>query len=243
MPGKSRNSKAERLFQWGCGLLAVALMAYPTVSNWCAQRMQSQVVVAYQQAAEAQSQDETQQALALARAYNRELAAQRTTMVGDGIFVAPAPSQEVLEGLSPAGDGILATLEIPSLDVWLPVYYGTDEANLRRGAGVMEGTSLPVGGAGTHCVLAGHTGLACAKLFSDLDQMEEGQRFFLHVLGETLEYEVDQICVVSPTDTSQLEVDLEQDYVTLLTCTPHGANTHRLLVRGVRVAENREASL
>ena len=129
---------------------------------------------------------------------------------------------------------MLATLEIPAIDVILPVYYGTQSTTLTAGVGVVEGSSLPVGGTGSHAVLAGHSGLASSRLLSDLDQLTQGDVFFLRVLDETLAYEVDQISVVLPDDVSQIGIDPQGDYVTLLPCTPYGVNSHRLLVRGTR---------
>ena len=140
---------------------------------------------------------------------------------------------------------MIATLEVPALNLELPVYYGTDSDTLEHGVGVLEISSLPVGGAGTHTVLCGHSGLSSAKLFSDLEQLEVGDQFYIEVLGERLAYEVDQISTVLPEDLSQLSIDPQADYCTLLTCTPYGVNTHRLLVRGVRtelLAETDEAA-
>ena len=126
-------------------------------------------------------------------------------------------------------------IEIPSLDCTLPVYHGTDEAVLQVAVGHIEISSLPVGGKGTHCVLSGHRGLPSAKLFTNIDQLTKGDRFNLHVLDETLTYEVDQILTVLPENVGALEIDPDEDYCTLVTCTPYGINTHRLLVRGHRV--------
>ena len=132
-------------------------------------------------------------------------------------------------------DGTMGYIEIPKIDVKLSIFHGTDESVLQTSIGHLEGTSLPVGGIGTHSVLSGHRGLPSARLFSDLDQLREGDIFTIHVLNETLTYEVDQIRVVLPTDLSTLTIDPKQDYLTLVTCTPYGINTHRLLVRGHRI--------
>ena len=137
--------------------------------------------------------------------------------------------------LDVTGTGVIATLDIPTLSLTLPVYYGTEAETLEKGVGVLEISSLPVGGKGTHTVLCGHSGLSTAKLFSDLELLKEGDRFSINVMGDTLTYMVDQITTVLPEDLSQLEIDPEQDYCTLLTCTPFGINTHRLLVRGTRI--------
>ncbi len=132
-------------------------------------------------------------------------------------------------------DGIMGYIEIPKIDVKLSIFHGTDEKVLQTSIGHLEGTSLPVGGLGTHSVLSGHRGLPSARLFSDLDKLREGDIFTLHILNETLTYQVDQIRVVEPTDLSTLVVNPEQDLVTLVTCTPYGINSHRLLVRGHRI--------
>ena len=133
--------------------------------------------------------------------------------------------------LDPAGDGVMGVIEIPKIGVRLPIYHGTEDFGLERGVGHMVGTSLPVGGEGTHCGLAGHRGLPSARLFTDLDQIESGDLFYINVLGELLAYQVDRISVVLPHELEYLEVVDGEDYVTLITCTPYGVNTHRLLVR------------
>lgn len=134
-------------------------------------------------------------------------------------------------------------IEIPKIRVSIPVYHGTDDAVLSAGVGHIEGTSLPVGGTGTHCALSGHRGLPSSKLFTDLDQLEIGDTFKITVLNETLTYKVDQIKIVLPDDTSDLGIDPDQDYVTLLTCTPYTINTHRLLVRGVRTEDENTSTV
>ncbi len=152
------------------------------------------------------------------------------------------PSEEDLARYSAVldvtGTGIMAYLEIPKISVKLPVYHGVDEAVLQIAAGHMPGSSLPVGGPGTHAVISGHRGLPSAKLLTALDEMEEGDIFYIHVLNRTLTYRVDQCAVVLPDDTDDLGISAEGDYCTLVTCTPYGVNTHRLLVRGCRVPED-----
>jgi sortase A len=137
--------------------------------------------------------------------------------------------------LDVSGTGIMAYIEIPRINVVLPVYHGTNEDVLQTAVGHLEGTSLPVGGAGTHCVLSGHRGLPSARLFTDLDKLTSGDTFVLNVLDEVLTYEVDQIRIVLPSDLSELVIEDGKDYCTLVTCTPYGINTHRLLVRGKRI--------
>lgn len=141
--------------------------------------------------------------------------------------------------LTISGTDVMAYIEIPEIDIYLPIYHGTDEAVLQVAAGHLEGSSLPVGGESTHCVISGHSGLTSAKLFTDLNELEVGDTFMIHTLDETLTYEVDQILTVLPTETEALQIEEGKDLCTLLTCTPYGINTHRLLVRGHRV-ENAE---
>ena len=228
-----KRSKAPLLLGLGC-VLAVGMMLYPMASNWLSGQTRSQVITEYETAVEALDNQATQQALELAQAYNRDLLEQSCSIAGFSVSGAPTPGNDILTALDPTGGGMLATLEIPAIDVILPVYYGTQSTTLTAGVGVVEGSSLPVGGEGSHAVLAGHSGLASSRLLSDLDQLTRGDMFFLRVLDETLAYEVDQISVVPPDDVSQIGIDPQGDYVTLLTCTPYGVNSHRLLVRGIR---------
>ena len=143
--------------------------------------------------------------------------------------------------LNVSGYGIIGYIEIPSINCSLPIYHGTDEAILQIAVGHIEGTSLPVGGSGTHCVLSGHRGLPSARLFTDLDKMVIGDTFLMRVLDETLTYEVDQIRIVLPYEMDDLEIEEGKDYCTLVTCTPYGINSHRLLVRGHRIENQEEA--
>lgn len=141
--------------------------------------------------------------------------------------------------LNISSNGIMGTIVIPKINVEIPIYHGTGEKELQTGVGHMEGTSLPVGGTSSHCVLSAHRGLPSAKLFTDLDKMKEGDMFFIHVLDKTLAYKVDAIFTVKPDETQNLSLVKGKDYVTLLTCTPYGVNTHRLLVRGIRTPYNK----
>ncbi|WP_087389582.1 class C sortase [Pseudoflavonifractor sp. An187] len=236
-----KRSKAPLLLGLGC-VLAMGMMLYPMASNWLSGQTRSQVITEYEAAAEALDNQDTQVALELARDYNRELLEQSCSVAGFSVSGAPTPDETILTALDPTGGGMLATLEIPAINVILPVYYGTQSTTLTAGVGVVEGSSLPVGGEGSHAVLAGHSGLASSRLLSDLDQLTQGDVFFLRVLDETLAYEVDQISVVLPDDVSQIGIDPNGDYVTLLTCTPYGINSHRLLVRGARTEWTAEDS-
>ena len=219
------------------GLLGLGLILYPLLSNSLYDARQDGVLEVYQAQAEtAQTEAERIALLETARQYNRQLETGILSLQDP--FLTPTVVDE--DGsrrslLDVTGTGVIATLDIPALSLTLPVYYGTEAETLEKGIGVLEISSLPVGGKGTHTVLCGHSGLSTAKLFSDLELLKEGDRFSIRVMGDTLTYTVDQITTVLPEDLSQLEIDPEQDYCTLLTCTPFGINTHRLLVRGTRM--------
>ena len=170
-----------------------------------------------------------------AQQYNDEL---MPMILPDSFAIAEAQEgedEEYMAALNLAGDGIMGTVDIPKIGITLPIYHTTDEEVLEKGAGHLEGSSLPVGGESTHAVISAHRGLPSASLFTDLDLLEIGDHFLLHVLDETLCYEVDQILTVEPDETEALQVEEGKDLVTLLTCTPYGVNSHRLLVRGHRV--------
>ena len=180
-----KRSKAPLLLGLGC-VLAVGMMLYPMASNWLSGQTRSQVITEYETAVEVLDNQATQQALKLARAYNRDLLEQSCSIAGFSVSGAPTPDNNILTALDPTGGGMLATLEIPAIDVILPVYYGTQSTTLTAGVGVVEGSSLPVGGTGSHAVLAGHSGLASSQLLSDLDQLTQGDVFFLRVLDAGL---------------------------------------------------------
>lgn len=220
-------------------LLSVALMLYPLLSNYLYDQRQDGVVERYQSTVQTASagNDEMAQALNIARDYNRRLAAGHVRMED------PYASEEeiryagtVAELMDRTGTGVIGVVEIPRLGLSLPIYYGTGESQLEQGIGILEYTSLPVGGTGTHSVLCGHSGLSSAELFSDLPMLERGDLFCLYVLGEKLAYEVDQIQTVLPEETEDITVVPGEDLCTLVTCVPFGVNTHRLLVRGHRTS-------
>ncbi len=210
-------------------LLGVGLVTYPMISSYYTARHQSQVSVQFQAALEAMPQAEIHADRAAAERYNRELA-EGTLLrytTEDGISYA-----EILDA---TGTGMMGYVEIPSIDVMLPIYHGTGEDSLSQGAGHMPNSSFPIGGEGTHAVISAHSAMATARMFTDLDQLKAGDRFSIHVLDEVLDYEVDRIVTVLPSEIEYLKIEPEGDYVTLLTCVPYGVNTHRLLVRGHRV--------
>lgn len=240
--GGTRRSHARRRIGLSSIALAVVflvglgLLLYPTVSNWWNSRRQSQAIVEYTEQTSAMDEAHVAELLEAARQYNAGLAAD------EGRFTpTPADTTEYENLLDVSDTGIMGYLEIPKLDVSTPIYHGTDASVLQSGAGHLEGSSLPVDGKGTHTVLSGHRGLPSSKLFTDLDDLEQGDVFMIHVLDRTLTYQVDQIVTVDPYDMDDLAIDPDQDYCTLVTCTPYGINTQRLLVRGHRIL-NRTAA-
>lgn len=226
--------KKSTLFLIAVFLTGISLLLYPAVSEYWNSFHQSRAIAAYTRQVSSMNGQSTRQLLEEARAYNRQLWEQEDPL---------RPEQEAhqrYEGLlNVSGNGIMGYIEIPAIQVFLPVYHGVGETVLQVGAGHIEGTSLPVGGPGTHCALSGHRGLPSARLFTDLDQLEIGDIFTLNVLDQVLTYQVDQIQIVEPEDVSGLALEEGQDLCTLVTCTPYGVNTHRLLVRGRRI-ENQD---
>ena len=227
-------------------LAGISLLAYPVVSNLLYEKEQEELMEHYDSiAGEKMTADEQAEELQECRDYNRGLL-QGGVLLTDPFDMSQLdPSALPYAGLLNVDEeGGMAYLRIPAIDVELMIYHGTEEEVLQKGVGHLQGSSLPVGGAGTHCVLSAHTGLNDKKLFTDLDQLENGDLFYIHVLGEILAYQVDQIRVVLPEETEDLKINTRENYVTLVTCTPYGINTHRLLVRGTRVPyeEEREQS-
>lgn len=209
--------------------LAGALLIYPWISIIASTKYHSDVETVYTNAIEDADDAELAEQRRAAEEYNALLRGEAAVSAGG----ASAPPM-LYAGQLTVG-GAMCTIDIPKIGVYLPVRHGTGAETLERAVGHVVGTSLPVGGAGTHAVLSAHSGMASAKLFSDIDQLVKGDVFYIHVLGEVLAYEVDQIATVLPGDTSLLQIEDGQDLVTLVTCTPFGVNTHRLLVRGHRV--------
>lgn len=211
-------------------LVGLALLAYPKFSNWWNSFHSSRAIMSYTDTVSNLKREEYDRILNEAKAYN-----QRWAEHGISYTLSPAQINEYKSLLDPTGNGIMGTVDIPCIDVHLPIYHGIDEAVLQVAIGHIEWTALPVGGAGTHCVISGHRGLPSARLFTDIDKLVEGDLFTFNILGETLTYEVDQINIVLPEDIHFLMPEPGKDLVTLVTCTPYGVNTHRLLVRGHRV--------
>ena len=221
--------------------VGVCVLLYPTVSNYLAELRQLRVIEEYEEVVESGEVDYSEE-WALAEEYNDSLTGdvvQDPFVAGSG-YTIPDNYDEVL---NISGDGVMGYLSIPEIDVYLPIYHGTSDEVLEKGVGHVDYSSLPIGGERSHCILSAHRGLPNAKLFTDLDQLEIGDRFYITVLDETLAYEVDQISVVDPDDFSELQFEKDQDYVTLITCTPYGVNTQRLLVRGHRVEYTEDEEL
>lgn len=218
-------------------LLGAGAAAYPLIASINNEHTQSLVQTEYEEKLQQLDTSEIDAALAAAREYNKTISTVQIENIDK--IKADLPPYEDLLNL--ANNGIMGYIEIPTINIDLPIYHGTTGAAMEKGAGHMEGTSLPVGGIGTHAVISAHSGMASAKLFTDLDKLELGDMFFITVCNRKLAYEVDNIAVVEPTDIDLIRIDTQQDYVTLLTCTPYGVNTHRLLVRGHRVEIAEEA--
>lgn len=211
-----------------CGTVALGLLLYPLVGELLSEKYHSDVETTYTEAIADTDDAELTAQREAAEQYNAMLSG--ATITEGGASASPlAYAQQLTVG------GVMAYVDIPKINVYLPVQHGTDADTLERAVGHVVGTSLPVGGSSTHAVLSAHSGMASSKLFSDIDQLAEGDTFYIHVLGEVLAYKVDAIHTVLPTDTSLLQIEDNKDLVTLVTCTPFGVNTHRLLVRGHRV--------
>jgi len=226
----------QRTKLWLClasAAVAIGIILYPLVSNFLGEKNRSLVETRYTEAVEKLDDTELRSAREAAVNYNETLQNITGTAYSKDALRQAAESYDDL--LNVQGDGIMGYVEIPKISVDLPIYHGTEETALDRGVGHLLGSSLPVGGLGTHCVLTGHSGLSGQKMFSDLDQLEVGDVFYLKTLDETLAYMVLDINKVLPEDTSKLTIDPARDSVTLVTCTPYGINTHRLLVRGERI--------
>lgn len=216
--------------------LGLSLLLYPSVSDYWNSFHQTRAIANYAEQVANLGNDAYDQLWEEAKAYNQSLLGR-----DNAYLLSEAQKAEYERLLDVSGLGIMGYIEIPSIDCSLPIYHGTEESVLQIAVGHLEWTSLPVGGMSTHCVLSGHRGLPSAKLFTNLDKLIVGDTFLLRVLDEVLTYEVDQILIVEPQETGGLQIVEGQDYCTLVTCTPYGINTHRLLVRGHRIENAAEA--
>ena len=211
-----------------CGAVAFGLLLYPLMGEFLNEKYHSDIETAYTAAIEDTNTAELEQQRQAAERYNAMLSG--VAITEGGASAPPLPyAQQLTVG------GVMAYVDIPKIGAYLPVQHGTEADTLEKSVGHVVGTSLPVGGSSTHAVLSAHSGMASSKLFSDIDQLAADDMFYIHVLDEVLAYKVDAIHTVLPTDTSLLQIEDGKDYVTLVTCTPFGINTHRLLVRGHRV--------
>lgn len=210
-------------------VVGLSLMLYPVVSDYWNSFRQSRAIASYVESVNQLDTDQYDTLLAEARAYNQSLVGKAAR------YTFSEEEEEAYLSLLGSTGGAVGYIEIPAIKLSLPIYLGTSESVLQAGVGTMEGSSLPIGGESTHAVLTGHRGLPSATLFTNLDQLVLGDTFHVHVLNETCSYEVDQILIVEPEDLAALEIVEGEDYCTLVTCTPYGINTHRLLVRGHRV--------
>lgn len=225
-----------------CLLLAVGLILYPILGNALAEKNKSLVMTEYSRVVEEMTDTCVAEMLAAAEAYNAALSPISVSADGAYSLTGLTSAQKQYDEILAVNEsGIMGQLEIPELDIRLPIYHGTDGSTLEKGVGHLLGSSFPVGGKGTHAVLTGHSGLSREKMLTDLEKMEVGDRFFLHVLDRTLAYEVRDIFTVLPDNTSHLSIQQDEDMCTLITCTPYGVNTHRLLVQGYRVPYESEA--
>ena len=219
-------------------LLGLSLLLYPAVSDYWNSKHQTRAIAVYSEEVSGLDKEQYQALWAGAAAYNASLRER------DNAYLLTEEQKAAYEQLlNVSGLGIMGYIEIPSIDCSLPIYHGTEESVLQIAIGHLEWSSLPVGGESTHCVLSGHRGLPSAKLFTNLDKLQEGNVFMLRVLDEVLTYEVDQILIVEPQEIAALQITEGEDYCTLVTCTPYGINSHRLLVRGHRIENAPEARL
>lgn len=222
------------------GLIGVILLGYPFVTKWLSDRDQTYVVQNYDDTLAGMTQQQMNEEWERAQVYNSALSTKTHVLYDPFASGQDAMDTEYLSVLNIAGDGMMCHIKIPKISVDLPVFHGVSAETLEKGVGHLEGSALPVGGEGTHAVLTGHTGLNSYKMFTDLTELTTGDEFYLYTLDRILAYRVDSILIVEPTDVGSLIAVPGRDYVTLVTCTPYGVNSHRLLVRGERVGYSPE---
>lgn len=219
-------------------LIGLSLMLYPSLADWWNSFHSSRAIASYVEQVANIDDAQYEELWNAAWDYNQSL------LHRPNDFLLSDEQQEIYKSLLDfGGNGIMGYIEIPMIDVMLPIYHGTKESVLQIAVGHLDWTSLPVGGAGSHCVVSGHRGLPSARLFTDLDKLKVGDVFMLHVLNEILTYEIDQILIVEPQDTDPLLIEPGKDLCTMITCTPYGINSHRMLVRGHRIESQEEAKV
>ena len=219
-------------------IAGLSIMLYPVVSNVMKEREFDQVIVNYQKQVNTDIKQDSKKLLKEAENYNKGLTSATITDIFTSSEVES--SSDYLEILDIDQNGTMGYISIPKIDVKIPIYHGTSAKVLQKGVGHVEGSSFPVGGETTHSILAAHRGLPSARLFTDLDQMKKGDKFYIYIMDQVLAYQVDQILVIDPSNTEPLQIQNGKDYITLVTCTPYAVNTHRLLVRGARIIEEEE---
>ena len=231
---KKKNNRTLIVLMILIFLAGLSLLLYPAVSNFVNSRSQARAIATYLEEVDDLDAETCARMISLAKQHNESL------LERDNDFsLNPQQQQQYDSLLNLTGSGIMGYVEIPCIDCTIPVYHSTEEDVLQHAAGHVDWSSLPVGGPDTHCVISGHRGLPSAELLTHIDRLRVGDRFYINVLGERLEYQVDQIKVVLPADASDLTIVPDGDYVTMVTCTPYGINSHRLLVRGVRIIDGR----
>jgi len=218
-------------------LIGIVLILYPFILNYITEKDQAKVITDYQSEVEVLTQSQKNEKIKNAEKYNNELS--KDIQIDVSLDKTEEEKTDYLNMLDIGNT--MGYISIPKIKVELPIYHGTSDNILKNGVGHLEGTSLPIGGKNTHCVLAGHTGLASGKIFDNIDKLEFGDIFYIKVLDKTLEYKVVNIVKVDPNDTEAIKLDPEKDYITLVTCTPRLINTHRLLVRGERVQDEKSS--
>ena len=215
--------------------IGVSLLLYPSVSDYINSLHQTQAIAQYEKDVAKLSDEEFNRLWDEAKEFNRMLAKKENQWI-----ISDDEKEEYERVLNANGSGAMGYIEIPKINCYLPIYHGTDDGVLQTSIGHLEGSSLPIGGEDTHCILSGHRGLPSAKLFSELDKLNTGDTFFLHTLEQVLTYEVDQILIVLPSEVEALKIESGKDQCTLVTCTPYGINSHRMLVRGHRIENETE---
>ncbi len=234
---KKKRKKSATFFLTVLFLAGLSLLLYPSIANYWNSLHQTREITDYVEAVSAIDEELYDELYEKACAYNSKLPDRPNPYV-----ITDSEKEEYQSLLNVTGTGVMGYIDIPTIEVTLPIYHGTADSVLQIGVGHLEWTSLPSGGLSTHCVLSGHRGLPSAKLFTNLDRLVEKDVFILRILDEILTYEIDQILIVEPGDTKDLEIVEGKDYCTLVTCTPYGINTHRLLVRGHRIANEESAA-
>ncbi|MFV0361678.1 MAG: class C sortase [Suipraeoptans sp.] len=228
--------RLSSVFLYMLMLVGLIMLNYPSIANLVNRFNEGEILSGLEQSLDEKTEEELRNMKEDAIEYNERLYKETGNVIIDAFTnSSEVESTEYTSLLDITSDGAMGAVEIPKINEFLTIYHGTNTEILEKGIGHLQGTSLPVGGENTHSVLTGHTGLPSAELFTNLDQLKKGDEFYIHILNEVLAYEVDQIKIVEPQETQDLEIEAEEDLVTLLTCTPYGINSHRLMVRGHRV--------